>query len=308
MTTGDVNVEELAHEGHPPGRRTELTRSPSVGAAPHDRGVDADDGRAATGRRGEAAAVDRYVRAGYRVVARNWRCRLGEIDLVLARGPTLVVCEVKTRSGSTFGAGYEAVTWRKRAKVQSLAEAFLQESRVRPAAIRFDVASVALGSGGPQVELFEVAFVGVAQRVQHAIDVGVRREVIHQAGPQVRPAAQRRRRDPAAPRHLERALQPSWYASSASRLQRPSRPRPGTCRKQTTDRSGLAGTASKSSLSASRVAGARPGPRLCSISRPKPSVPRCFHENHSFSARNRRVPSNEYWYQLSGSSSGRVDR
>src|SRR6476619_262430 len=55
------------------------------------------DRRADTGRRRELAAETRYVARGYRVVARNWRCRLGELDLVLARGPALVICEVKTR-------------------------------------------------------------------------------------------------------------------------------------------------------------------------------------------------------------------
>jgi putative endonuclease len=116
------------------------------------------DPRRERGGAGEDAALDAYIGRGYRVVARNWRCRLGELDLILLRRDTLVFCEVKTRGGSAFGGGHEAVTWRKRAKVRSLAEAFLQESRARPAAIRFDVASVALGPRGPEVELFEDAF------------------------------------------------------------------------------------------------------------------------------------------------------
>ena len=116
------------------------------------------DPRKERGGAGEDAALAVYVRRGYRVVARNWTCRLGELDLVLVRGDTLVFCEVKARRGSAFGAGYEAVTWRKREKLRSLAEAFLQERGWRANAIRFDVASVALGPRGPQVELFEDAF------------------------------------------------------------------------------------------------------------------------------------------------------
>jgi putative endonuclease len=116
------------------------------------------DPRRERGGAGEDAALAAYVHRGYRMVARNWRCRLGELDLVLVRGDTLVFCEVKTRRGSAFGGGYEAVTWRKRAKIRALAEAFLQEHRDGPGAIRFDVASVALGPRGPQVELFEDAF------------------------------------------------------------------------------------------------------------------------------------------------------
>jgi len=116
------------------------------------------DPRSERGGAGEDAALAFYVGRGYRLVARNWRCGLGELDLVLVRREALVFCEVKTRRGYAFGGGYEAVTWRKRAKVRALAEAFLQESRARPGAIRFDVASVALGPRGPQVELFEDAF------------------------------------------------------------------------------------------------------------------------------------------------------
>jgi putative endonuclease len=113
---------------------------------------------ATAGRSGEDAALETYLQRGYRLVSRNWRCRIGELDLVLMRGDTLVFCEVKTRRGSAFGAGYEAVTGRKRAKVRAVAEAFLQMSGARPGGIRFDVASVALGPRGAQVELFEDAF------------------------------------------------------------------------------------------------------------------------------------------------------
>ncbi len=113
---------------------------------------------ASTGRAGEDAALAAYRRRGYRVVARNWRCRLGELDLVIARGDLLVFCEVKTRRGSSFGGGYEAVTARKRAKLRALAEAFLLASGARSGAIRFDVASVSLGPRGAEVELFQDAF------------------------------------------------------------------------------------------------------------------------------------------------------
>jgi putative endonuclease len=118
----------------------------------------ATDPRGERGGAGEDAALHAYVGRGYRLVARNWRCRLGELDLILVRGETLVFCEVKSRSGSTFGGGFEAVTWRKRAKVRTLAEAFLQGSGARPGAIRFDVASVYLGPDGAEIELFEDAF------------------------------------------------------------------------------------------------------------------------------------------------------
>jgi putative endonuclease len=110
------------------------------------------------GSRGEEVAADVYRRRGFRVVARNWRCRLGELDLVVERGGVLVFCEVKSRRQSVFGGGFEAVTHRKQAKVRAVAEAFLQATGARPRAIRFDVASVAVREARSTVELFEDAF------------------------------------------------------------------------------------------------------------------------------------------------------
>ena len=125
--------------------------------------AEAGGGRAATGRRGEDAALRRYTRAGYVVVARNWRCGLGEIDLVLARGRTLVICEVKARRGGGFGGPFEAVDRRKRAKLRALAEAFLAAESGAPGVsgvtdVRFDVASVTFADDGPRVHVFEDAF------------------------------------------------------------------------------------------------------------------------------------------------------
>lgn len=110
------------------------------------------------GERGEDAAADDYRRRGYRIVARNWRCRIGELDLVVESGGVLVFCEVKSRRGAALGGGYEAVTRRKQAKLRAVAEAFLQADRSRPQAIRFDVASVAFLRDRSSVEVFEEAF------------------------------------------------------------------------------------------------------------------------------------------------------
>lgn len=110
------------------------------------------------GTRGEDAAADAYLRRGYRIVARNWRCRLGELDLVAERRGVVVFCEVKSRRGDAYGGGYEAVTSRKQAKLRSLAEVFLQAAGARPGAIRFDVASVVVRAERSTVEVFEDAF------------------------------------------------------------------------------------------------------------------------------------------------------
>ena len=66
--------------------------------------------RKALGAFGEDKAAAWYERNGYRVVARNWRCRDGELDIVARRGSTVVFCEVKTRASAAFGVPAEAVT------------------------------------------------------------------------------------------------------------------------------------------------------------------------------------------------------
>jgi len=111
-------------------------------------------GRRALGARGEALAARWYESRGYVVVARNWRCREGEIDLVLARGRQIVVCEVKTRTSTAYGTPAEAVTRTKQMRIRRIAMRWLDSQDVRPAGVRFDVACV-LGS---TVDVIEAAF------------------------------------------------------------------------------------------------------------------------------------------------------
>ena len=111
------------------------------------------------GRDGEEAAWAAYRRRGFRLLERNWRTRAGELDLILVREDLVVFCEVKTRTGVVFGGPFEAVTAAKQRKIRGLAEHFLVQRRLRPAAVRFDVASVtAIRNGRPSVHLFEGAF------------------------------------------------------------------------------------------------------------------------------------------------------
>jgi putative endonuclease len=110
--------------------------------------------RAELGAQGEQAVARWYEDHGYAVVARNWRCRHGELDLVVRQGRLYVFCEVKTRRSLTFGAPVEAVTAAKRARLRRLALAWLEASKVAPVGIRFDVASVLCGA----VEVLEGAF------------------------------------------------------------------------------------------------------------------------------------------------------
>ncbi len=92
-------------------------------------------------------------------MARNWRCRQGEIDLIVRRGRMVVFCEVKARGTLAFGAPVEAVTRTKQVRLRQLATRWLSDAtsqrlRPRPLDLRFDVASVLDG----QIEVIEGAF------------------------------------------------------------------------------------------------------------------------------------------------------
>ncbi len=108
------------------------------------------------GAAGEQRAAAWYVAQGYTVIARNWRCREGEIDLICASGRVLVICEVKTRSSLAYGHPAEAVTPTKQRRLRTLARVWLaeQEGQIWAEAIRFDVAAVLPGS----VDVIEAAF------------------------------------------------------------------------------------------------------------------------------------------------------
>ncbi len=111
------------------------------------------------GRRGEDLAVQYLEQQGLVVLSRNWRCRQGELDVVATDADRLVVCEVKTRSGTRFGEPAEAVTWRKAARIRRVTQAWLAAHQVRWCEIRFDVLAVVAEPGRPvTVQHYEAAF------------------------------------------------------------------------------------------------------------------------------------------------------
>jgi putative endonuclease len=117
------------------------------------------DRRRRLGDAGEDAVAAWYQAAGYRVIERNWRCRAGELDVVVTIGDTLVFCEVKTRASTRFGVPVEAVTEAKQRRLRMLAARWLAEHNVRRRSLRFDVASVMRGTDGQlSVEVLEDAF------------------------------------------------------------------------------------------------------------------------------------------------------
>jgi putative endonuclease len=110
--------------------------------------------KVARGRWGETEVARWYERHGYRVIARNWRCPLGELDLVAERAGTVVFCEVKARADDAYGGGAAAVGWAKQRRLRRLAAAWLSSSGVHGVQVRFDVAAVT----GVHIEVIEAAF------------------------------------------------------------------------------------------------------------------------------------------------------
>jgi putative endonuclease len=107
----------------------------------------------ALGRYGEDVAARFLSEKGYRLLATNWRCSQGELDIIAIDGVVLVFVEVKTRSSTRFGVPAEAVNRVKAARLRTLAGAWLAEHRPRHDGLRFDVISVLSSrAGAAQVE------------------------------------------------------------------------------------------------------------------------------------------------------------
>ncbi|MGZ5432556.1 MAG: YraN family protein [Thermoanaerobaculia bacterium] len=92
------------------------------------------------GRKGEARAAWFYRLRGYRILERNARLPAGEIDLIVKRGATIVIAEVKTRQTTTAGSGHEAVTRTKRERMIRLGDQYA--ARHPEARLRYDILSI----------------------------------------------------------------------------------------------------------------------------------------------------------------------
>jgi putative endonuclease len=107
--------------------------------------------RLALGAYGERMAARHLAAQGLIVLDRNWRCDLGEIDLVLREGPVLVVCEVKTRTSDVCGTPHEAVGADKVDRLKRLGVAWAEAHGVRPPETRIDLVAVHRPRRGPAV-------------------------------------------------------------------------------------------------------------------------------------------------------------
>jgi len=111
------------------------------------------------GRAGENAAAEFYENLGFEILARNWRAPLAgganEIDIVAANRATLAFCEVKTRSGTLYGSGADAVGIAKQRRIRRAARVWLAQNSLWIPEVRFDVAVV---DRQGRVDLLEACF------------------------------------------------------------------------------------------------------------------------------------------------------
>ena len=110
------------------------------------------------GKTGEDLACRELERRGYAILARRYRLRIGEIDIVCRDGETTVFVEVKARGGREFGEAAEAVTATKRRRIVSLATEYLARHHLSDQPCRFDVVSIQMNAGLPEIDVFQGAF------------------------------------------------------------------------------------------------------------------------------------------------------
>jgi putative endonuclease len=111
------------------------------------------------GERGERLAEKFLKKNGYRIAARNYRCPLGEIDLIARDGDTIVFVEIKGKSSRRFGSAAGAVTAAKQRRLARVASHYLSTFKLHDSYVRFDVVGIHwVGTGRPEIELVKDAF------------------------------------------------------------------------------------------------------------------------------------------------------
>jgi len=114
------------------------------------------------GQLGEAAAAAYLEQKGYRIKERNYRCPLGELDIIAADGGEIVFIEVRTRSSTAFGTPQESIDARKQLRLRRLAAYYLNARGLAGQACRFDVVAVRLDVDGQErvtgIEVIKGAF------------------------------------------------------------------------------------------------------------------------------------------------------
>ena len=110
------------------------------------------------GRLGEDLALKKLKELGYRCIARNYRCALGEMDLIARDGETLVFVEIKTRRDRSLAYAKEAVDERKKRQLSKVALAYMKAEDCCDVKSRFDVVAISLHGNTKQIEVIQNAF------------------------------------------------------------------------------------------------------------------------------------------------------
>ena len=110
------------------------------------------------GRFGEELAFKKIKRLGYKKIIRNYRCPLGEVDLIARDGDTLVFIEIKTRRGKSIYYAKEAVDAKKKRQLSKVALAYMKSNNCCEAEARFDVVAVNVDGRRTQIEVIQNAF------------------------------------------------------------------------------------------------------------------------------------------------------
>ena len=114
--------------------------------------------RIALGKRGEEIAVEYLKRLKYKIIERNYTCKLGEIDIIAKDKKTLSFIEVKTRASLMYGDPSHVVNKRKQHQISKAALHYIIKNNLQNADARFDVVAIQLSSEGERVELIKNAF------------------------------------------------------------------------------------------------------------------------------------------------------
>lgn len=114
--------------------------------------------RIVTGKKGESLAADYLKKNGYEILEKNFRCSLGEIDMIARDQEGLVFLEVKTRKSEDLGYPEEAVDKKKQKKISRLAVYYLQTKNLTNVQARFDVVAITMSGSFPKVKLIKNAF------------------------------------------------------------------------------------------------------------------------------------------------------
>ena len=118
-----------------------------------------DRERKAIGLLGEELALEHLQAHGLKLVARNYRCKLGELDLVMLDGATLVLIEVRSRSSNDYGGAAASVTWDKQRRLSRAAEHLLMKrADLKRYAARFDVVAITAEGTDAKVDWIKRAF------------------------------------------------------------------------------------------------------------------------------------------------------